>query len=84
MIVSIGGGGLAAGVLTAIKALEPDVRIWGVETKGADSMAHALAAGHVVELPAITSIARTLGAGRLRQDTPHGPKVPRGANRGIR
>ncbi|HJY85493.1 MAG TPA: pyridoxal-phosphate dependent enzyme [Candidatus Acidoferrales bacterium] len=61
MIVSIGGGGLAAGVLTAIKALEPDVRIWGVETKGADSMAHALAAGHVVELPAITSIARTLG-----------------------
>ena len=62
VIVSIGGGGLAAGVATAIKALEPDVRIWGVETKGAESMAHALAAGQVVELPAITSIARTLGA----------------------
>lgn len=62
VIVSIGGGGLAAGVAVALKALKDDVRIWGVETEGADAMSHAIAAGHPVELPAITSIAKTLGA----------------------
>jgi len=62
VIVSIGGGGLVGGVATAVKALRPSVRIWGVETHGADCMAQALAAGAVVTLPAITSIARTLGA----------------------
>jgi threonine dehydratase len=62
VFISIGGGGLMTGVATAIKTLCPQVRIWGVETEGADSMAQALRAGHVVELPAITSIAKTLGA----------------------
>ncbi|MCU1289517.1 MAG: Pyridoxal-5-phosphate-dependent protein beta subunit [Acidobacteria bacterium] len=62
VIVSIGGGGLAGGVAAAIKAIKPGVKIWGVETKGAESMAKALEAGHIVELEKITSIARTLGA----------------------
>jgi threonine dehydratase len=62
VIVSIGGGGLAGGVGVAIRAERPDVRIWGVETLGADSMARAWQAGKVVELSAITSIAHTLGA----------------------
>ena len=62
LVISIGGGGLMTGVATAIKSLKPDVRIWGVETHGADAMAQALAAGTPVQLPAITSIARTLGA----------------------
>lgn len=62
IFVSIGGGGLAGGVTTAVKAIKPEVRVGGVETVGADSMAQALAAGHPVELPAITSIAKTLGA----------------------
>jgi threonine dehydratase len=68
VVVSIGGGGLSGGIALAVKTLKRDVNIWGVETKGADSMAQALAAGTIVELPAITSIARTLGApsvGRL-------------------
>lgn len=62
IFVSIGGGGLAGGVATAVKASKPEVRIRGVETIGADAMSQALAAGHPVELPAITSIAKTLGA----------------------
>lgn len=62
IIVSIGGGGLAGGVAAAVKALKPEVRIWGVETIGADAMSQAFAAGHPVELAAITSIAKTLGA----------------------
>jgi threonine dehydratase len=62
IILSIGGGGLMAGVGTVIKALKPLVRIWGVETQGADSMARSLAAGKIVTLEAVTSVARSLGA----------------------
>jgi threonine dehydratase len=62
IIVSIGGGGFEGGVSTAVKAIKPAVRIWGVETIGADAMSQALSVGHPVELPAITSIAKTLGA----------------------
>ena len=62
LIVSIGGGGFISGIAVAAKAINPNLRIWGVETAGADAMAQALAAGHPVQLPAITSIAKTLGA----------------------
>jgi len=62
VIISIGGGGFEGGVSTAVKAIKPGVRIWGVETFGADAMSQALKAGHPVELAAITSIAKTLGA----------------------
>ena len=62
IVLSIGGGGMMAGVGTVIKALKPSVRIWGVETQGADSMARSLAAGKIVTLEAMTSIARSLGA----------------------
>ncbi len=62
VIVSIGGGGLAGGTAAAIKSFKPEVKVWGVETKGAESMAMALEAGRIVELPRITSVAKTLGA----------------------
>jgi len=62
IIISIGGGGFEGGVSTAVKAIKPEVKIWGVETIGADAMSQALKAGHPVELSAITSIAKTLGA----------------------
>jgi threonine dehydratase len=61
VLVSIGGGGLAAGVGTVFRALRPEVRVWGVETEGADAMALALAAGAPVPAP-LTSIASTLSA----------------------
>ena len=62
IVLSVGGGGMMAGVGTVIKSLKPSVRIWGVETQGADSMARSLAAGKIVTLEAITSVARSLGA----------------------
>jgi len=67
--VSIGGGALISGIAAAIKAIKPSVRIIGVETEGADAMARSLAAGRLIELPAITSIARTLGAPRVSEFT---------------
>jgi threonine dehydratase len=69
VILSIGGGGLAGGISTAVKAKNPDVKIWGVETVGADAMSQAVAAGHPVQLPAITSIAKTLGAPSVSDET---------------
>jgi len=69
VIVSIGGGGLMAGVASALKAKKPAVRVWGVETAGADAMSQALDAGHPVELSAITSIAKTLGAPSVSEST---------------
>ena len=62
VFVSIGGGGLAGGVSMAVRSIKPDVRVFGVETEGADAMSQALKAGEPVQLPAITSIAKTLGA----------------------
>ena len=58
LYVSIGGGGLITGVASAIRSIKPEVRVVGVETAGADAMSQSLAAGRLVELPAITSIAR--------------------------
>lgn len=59
---SIGGGGLIAGMAAALKSVRPSIRVIGVQTRGADAMAQSVAAKKIVELPAITSIARTLGA----------------------
>lgn len=68
VLVSIGGGGMIAGVAVALKALKPGIRIWGVETSGADAMARALAAGAPVPIT-VTSIATTLGAPRVSELT---------------
>jgi threonine dehydratase len=69
VVVSIGGGGFIGGVATAVKSLKPDARMWGVETEGADAMSQALGQGKLVQLSAITSIARTLGAPSVSETT---------------
>ena len=57
VLVPIGGGGLASGVATALKALRPEVQVVGVEPEGAASMKAALKAGSPVELESIDTIA---------------------------
>jgi threonine dehydratase len=57
VIVPIGGGGLISGVAAAIKLQRPLVRIIGVEPDGAATMSAALAAGEVVRLDTIVTIA---------------------------
>jgi threonine dehydratase len=46
----VGGGALIAGVAVALKTSLPDVRVWGVETEGADAMARAPVAGEPVAI----------------------------------
>ncbi|HXT37449.1 MAG TPA: threonine/serine dehydratase [Chloroflexota bacterium] len=62
VIVGIGGGGLIGGVATAIKELAPRVRVVGVEPEGAPGMTRALAAGKVVRLSSVETIADGLAA----------------------
>ena len=45
VIASIGGGGLITGVGSALKALRPEIKIWGVEPETAAPMSLSLAAG---------------------------------------
>ncbi|HEY1920304.1 MAG TPA: pyridoxal-phosphate dependent enzyme [Streptosporangiaceae bacterium] len=61
VLVSIGGGGLISGIAAALHALRPQVRVWGVETQGADAMSRALAAGAPVPAE-LSSIVTTLSA----------------------
>jgi threonine dehydratase len=61
VLVSVGGGGLISGVATALRARLPGVRVWGVETAGADAMSRALAAGAPVSITP-TSIVTSLSA----------------------
>ena len=57
ILVPIGGGGLASGVATLAKLLNPHVKVIGVEPAGAASMKASLEAGHVVTLPKVETIA---------------------------
>jgi threonine dehydratase len=57
VVVPVGGGGLLAGVATAVKALRPDVRVVGVEAAGAAAMQASLAAGAPVTLDSCATMA---------------------------
>ncbi len=57
ILAPIGGGGLLAGVATLAKMLNPNVKIIGVEPAGAACMKASIAAGRVVTLPGVDTIA---------------------------
>jgi threonine dehydratase len=57
VLIPIGGGGLAAGVSTAVRALLPGASIIGVEPAGADDTRQSLRAGHRVTVPEPVTIA---------------------------
>ena len=57
IVVPIGGGGLAAGIASAVKQLRPLVKIVGVQTEASAAIYHSLRAGHMVTVPDLPSIA---------------------------
>ncbi len=57
ILVPIGGGGLATGVSTLAKLLNPKIHVIGVEPAGANCMQESLKAGGVVTLPGVNTIA---------------------------
>ena len=57
ILVPVGGGGLASGVATLTKLLNPNVKVIGVEPTGAASMKASVEAGHIVTLDHVETIA---------------------------
>ena len=67
VIVPIGGGGLAAGVSTALRLANPRIHVYGVEPDGSDAMSKSFAANHTVKMGHMSSIADSLMAPHTEQ-----------------
>lgn len=57
VVASVGGGGLISGIAFAIKSLNPNVKVYGVQAAGAASMISSLEADKRVTLPSVSTIA---------------------------
>ena len=57
IVVPIGGGGLISGVAFAIKTLRPSIKVYGVQSSGAPSMAASLEEGRIAHLDRVSTIA---------------------------
>ena len=57
VVVPIGGGGLISGVATAIKLLNPKVKVYGVQAERAASMLHSRASGSQITLESVDTFA---------------------------
>ena len=57
VIVPVGGGGLISGVAFAIKQLNPNVKVYGVQAAGAASMVKSVKEGQIKKLASVTTIA---------------------------
>ena len=57
VVVPIGGGGLISGIAYAIKAINPQCKVYGVQAKGAPSMLSAIKKGRAEALPNVITIA---------------------------
>ena len=57
ILVPVGGGGLATGVSTLAKILNPNIKVIGVEPEGANCLQESLKAGEVLTLPGVSTIA---------------------------
>src|SRR5690349_8210855 len=64
IVVGVGGGGLVAGIATAVKALRPDVRVVGVQAQGAAAYPPSLAAGRPVSVEGTATMADGIRVGR--------------------
>ncbi len=69
IIASVGGGGLLTGISLAVEAFgkEKEISLYAVETQGADCLNASIEKDELVELDAITSIAKTLGARKMSE-----------------
>ena len=57
ILVPIGGGGLATGISTLAKMLNPKIKVIGVEPAGANCLQESIKAGEVLTLPSVNTIA---------------------------
>ncbi len=57
VLVPIGGGGLISGVAFAVKQINPNCKVYGVQAAGAPSMVNALKVGTTAALPSVSTMA---------------------------
>lgn len=57
IVVPVGGGGLISGVAFAVKSVNPNVKVYGVQAAGAPSMLNSLRDGKIETLPSVSTIA---------------------------
>lgn len=57
VVASIGGGGLLSGVACAIKSLNPNIKVYGVQAEGAPSMYESIKQGKPVKLDSVSTVA---------------------------
>lgn len=64
ILVAMGGGGLASGVATAVKALKPATRVIGIEAEGCPVLLRAIEAGENIGLDKITTSVATMACAK--------------------
>ncbi|WP_298438641.1 threonine ammonia-lyase [Geobacter sp.] len=69
ILVPIGGGGLIAGIATAVKETHPRVRIVGVESKAAPSMHYSVKRGKILEAPLTVTLADGIAVKKVGKNT---------------
>lgn len=57
IVVPVGGGGLISGIAYTVKALRPDVKVYGVQAAGAPSMVRSVDKGEILTLDGVKTIA---------------------------
>lgn len=57
IVVPVGGGGLISGVAFAVKSLNPDIKVYGVQSTGAPSMLNSIEHKHIEALPSVSTVA---------------------------
>ena len=69
IVVPIGGGGLISGVSMAVKSINPDIRVIGVESSGAPAMKLSVEAGHRITLDEVHCVIDGLTVKRGGENT---------------
>ncbi|KAA3626714.1 MAG: threonine ammonia-lyase [Proteobacteria bacterium] len=69
VIVPVGGGGLIAGIATAVKTIKPATRLVGIEAERMAAMKESLAVHKIVRVPNINSIADGISVAEVGQHT---------------
>jgi threonine dehydratase len=64
IVVPVGGGGIAAGITVAVKGLDPDIRVVGVQAEGVAPYPGSLAAGHPVSVSPTPTMADGIAVSR--------------------
>ena len=69
VLVPVGGGGLISGIAFTLKALNPNVKVYGVQAMGAPSMANSVRDGEITELPSVSTIADGIAVKKPGENT---------------